>query len=144
LPYVYCDAELCTGCRACELVCSAFHERVFNPRRARIRVARGEPAIDVAITCRQCENPPCVLACPTGAIRKLRNGLVEVEAPRCIGCAACVEVCPFGAIAVVEGKAIKCDLCGGDPACVKQCVPKALKLVEPAQVAQAKRLALAR
>jgi len=100
---------------------------------------RREPATDFAIACHQCENPPCAAVCPVGAIRKLRSGLVEVDAARCIGCGACVEACPFGAITVVNGKAVKCDLCGGDPACVKQCMPGALKLATPAQVAAGKR-----
>lgn len=141
---MYCDAKLCTGCRACELVCSGAQERVFNPSKARIRVVRMEPTLDVAIVCPQCENPPCALACPTGAIRKLRTGVVEVDASRCVGCSVCVEACPFGAVTVVEGKAIKCDLCRGDPACVKQCTPGALRFVERVQVAQMRRLASVR
>ncbi|MCS7131978.1 MAG: hypothetical protein NZ934_04555, partial [Hadesarchaea archaeon] len=56
-----------------------------------------------------------------------------------------VEACPFGAIALhpSKGVAIKCDLCGGDPACVKQCMPGALKLIEPGRIAAEKRLAVA-
>jgi Fe-S-cluster-containing hydrogenase component 2 len=132
---VYCDPELCTGCRACELVCSGFHERVFNPRKSRIHVIREEPATDVAITCHQCTNPPCALACPFGAIRKLPDGLVEVSAERCRGCGFCVEACPFGAIKIIGEIAAKCDLCGGDPACIKQCPADALRLVSAEQVA---------
>jgi len=40
---------------------------------------------------------------------------------------------------VVNGIAIKCDLCGGNPECVKQCTPDALKLMTPEQVAAEKR-----
>ncbi|MDI6819838.1 MAG: 4Fe-4S dicluster domain-containing protein [Candidatus Hodarchaeaceae archaeon] len=141
MPYVFCDPEKCTGCRACELVCSGSHERVFGPGRARIRVVREEPAVDIAITCRQCSNPPCAKVCPVNAIRKLRTGLVEVDSGRCIGCALCVEACPFGAISLLDGKAIKCDLCGGSPACVKQCMPGALRFVAPERIAAEKRSA---
>lgn len=139
MPYIYCDPQLCTGCRACELVCPSVHERVFNPRLSRIRVVRLEFVIDIAITCRQCENAPCIAVCPSGALRKSRTGLVEVIAERCIGCSACSEACPFGAIELHDGKVIKCDLCGGDPACVKRCTPKALKLVSSEQVAEEER-----
>jgi len=138
---VYCDPKLCTGCRACELVCPSVHERAFNPRLSRIRVVRLEPTIDIAITCRQCENALCIAVCPVGALRKSRTGLVEVNTERCIGCGLCSEACSFGAIQLYNGKAIKCDLCWGDPACVKRCSPKALKLVLPEQVAEEKRRA---
>lgn len=146
MPYIYCDPELCTGCRTCELVCVGFHDRIFNPKASRIRVVRTEPASDIAITCRQCEDAPCMRACPVSAIRKLKSGLVEVDDTRCIGCGACAEACPFGAIWLhpARRKAIKCDLCGGDPQCVKQCMPVALKLMTPEQVAGDKRLVEAR
>ncbi len=142
---MYCDPKLCTGCRACELVCVGFHERVFNPKIARIRVVRSEPASDITITCHQCEDPPCVKVCPAGAIRKLKSGLVEVIDARCVGCGVCAEACPFGAIWLhhERGKATKCDLCGGDPQCIKHCVPGALKLTAPEGVAIERRFAAA-
>lgn len=142
MPYIYCSPDLCTGCRACELVCSAVHEKVFNPRRSRIRVVREEPAIDIAFTCHQCTDAPCAAACPTGSIERLPSGLVTVEESKCIGCSVCVEVCPFGAIQLINGVAKKCDLCGGDPACVKRCPTNALKLVSPELVAVEKRYAM--
>ena len=144
MSYIYCDQQKCTGCRVCELVCVGFHEKISNPRAARIDVVRLEPAFDIAVTCRQCANAPCMNACPAGAIHKLKSGLVEVNPALCIGCSACVEACPFGAIKLFNGKAIKCDLCGGDPQCVKRCVPGAVKLVAPEHVAAEKRLATTR
>jgi Fe-S-cluster-containing hydrogenase component 2 len=50
-----------------------------------------------------------------------------VDSKKCIGCKECVWACPFGAITVRNGVAIKCDLCGGDPECAKVCVPNAIK-----------------
>jgi Fe-S-cluster-containing hydrogenase component 2 len=35
----------------------------------------------------------------------------------------CVNACPLGNVSfsVPAGKIVKCDLCGGDPACAKYC-----------------------
>jgi Fe-S-cluster-containing hydrogenase component 2 len=129
----------CTGCTICSLACAYAHDHEFNPAYGRIWVVKRQPATDYPVVCMQCAKPPCLNACRVGAITKREDGLVVVDAARCIGCGACVEACPFGAITVVNGKAVKCDLCGGDPACVKQCMPEALKLATPAQVAAGKR-----
>jgi len=65
--------------------------------------------------------------CPVGAIYKTETSqgdfLVLVNQEKCTECQQCVEACPFDAIWVdpVSGKAIKCDLCNGDPQCVKYC-----------------------
>ncbi|MFQ6081282.1 MAG: 4Fe-4S dicluster domain-containing protein [Candidatus Bathyarchaeia archaeon] len=89
-----------------------------------------EPAIDVPIVCRQCAKPPCVEACPVDAfIRDAKTGVLLISEELCIGCGACAEKCPFHAITMHPDKdiAIKCDLCGGDPACVKFCPGKVLR-----------------
>jgi len=123
------EPEKCTGCRICELQCSVTHEKVFNPKKARIRLIRLEPAIDMPILCLQCQKPPCADICPVGAININENGVVIIDEKECIGCGLCVEACPFGAIFVNPEKntPIKCDLCGGDPQCVKHCPTGALK-----------------
>lgn len=142
MTYVYCDPDLCTGCRTCEVVCSGFHERVFNPRKSRIRVVKIDPNVDVAVACHNCADAPCAQVCPEGAIHRSPSGLVEVDDQRCIGCGLCTEACPFGAIWLHPdtGRAIKCDLCGGDPQCVKQCPAGALSLKTPDQIAEKRRL----
>jgi carbon-monoxide dehydrogenase iron sulfur subunit len=141
LAYIYCDPDLCTGCRSCEVVCSGFHERVFSPRKSRIRAVQIDPDVDVAVTCRHCADAPCAQVCPEGAIHRSPSGLVWVDVQRCIGCGMCTEACPFGAIWLHPDtkKAIKCDLCGGDPQCVKQCPTNALSFKTPEQVAGDKR-----
>lgn len=139
MPFLYGDPIKCTGCRICELYCAFFHERVLNPRKARLRVVRREPAIDKPIACRQCADPPCAKACSVEAIsRNQKTGVVLVDESKCVGCGACVEACPFGAIWLhpERKKAIKCDLCGE---CVKRCPPGALSILTPNELAGRKR-----
>jgi carbon-monoxide dehydrogenase iron sulfur subunit len=125
--------SICSRCRMCELICAFHHYQVGNPRRSRIRVislGRGE---DIPITCLNCEDPPCLRICPTGALRRLQpDGMVEVDPDTCIGCAMCVNVCPIGAVTIdpVDGTAAKCDLCQGDPQCVLYCPAKVLRLTD--------------
>jgi len=142
MPYLYGDPLKCTGCRICELYCSLCHERVLNPQKARLRIVRAEPAIDKPIACRQCADPPCAKVCPTDAItRNPKADLVVVNVGKCIGCGACVEACPFGAIWLHPEKkiALKCDLCR---VCVPRCPVDALSVVTSEEFASQKRFDL--
>ncbi|MEM2907819.1 MAG: 4Fe-4S dicluster domain-containing protein [Candidatus Hadarchaeales archaeon] len=134
----------CTGCRTCELACSFRHERTFNPEKSRIRVTRTEYGISYPVVCHQCSRPPCAKACPTRAITKnLESGLVYIDESLCVGCGLCVEKCPFGTITLHPDKkvAIKCDLCGGDPSCIKSCPERVLVLADINIAAQRTRAA---
>jgi len=73
---LFVEQEKCTGCRLCEIACSIHHEKVSNPARARIHIAKWE-----------------------------NSGLYVP-------------------------KILKCDLCNGDPICVKYCVPGALLFID--------------
>ncbi len=132
------DYERCTGCRLCELVCAVKHDHVSNPIRSRIRVIKWESeGIYVPMSCQQCEDAPCVIGCPAKALsRNMDMGRVEVDYEKCIGCRTCVSVCPFGAMHFVatDRRVIKCDLCDGDPQCVRFCDMKAVKLVDAGDV----------
>jgi Fe-S-cluster-containing hydrogenase component 2 len=128
------DAQKCTGCRICELVCSQAKEGAFNPKRSRIRVVKMERFfVDLPSTCRQCADAACEDACPARAVTKQPSGAMRVDEAACTGCGACAEACPFGAIAVgrATGKATVCDLCEGDPACVRWCPTEALTFRRP-------------
>lgn len=129
--------KLCTGCRLCELVCSAYHVGEFAPSRARIGVKNApvEGRSEV-MACFSCPNAPCIAACPQQAISRLgpRHPLV-VDPAKCDGCSgepACVPACPYGAMYFdrVALYALACDLCGGDPQCVKYCYSGAVSLAD--------------
>jgi Fe-S-cluster-containing hydrogenase component 2 len=74
--------------------------------------------------------------CPSGAISKdNETGVVKIHQDLCVGCEKCRFVCPFGpeTIKIENGVAVKCDLCGGKPACVDVCQPGALLYVTGTQ-----------
>ena len=132
------DWRKCTGCGVCEVVCSFSHEGYFNPALSRIRVFRlDERGAHFPVACLDCSDPPCVEACPTAACHIDSSvPVVRVDADRCIGCRECVLACPFGAAHYHpdQGVAYQCDLCNGDPVCVKHCYPDALSF-QPTEAA---------
>lgn len=127
-------AELCSGCRACQVACVAQHEGRFGTSAARIRVSKAEAiGLDRPHVCRQCRQAACIEACAIGALyRDEATGAILQVPDRCTGCGACVEACPFGmAIPHPEtGRALICDLCGGDPECVKRCASLAITFTD--------------
>jgi carbon-monoxide dehydrogenase iron sulfur subunit len=133
----------CLGCRSCEVQCAVAHSKSKDIQQIirdgekpghRISVeAFGRMAVPVH--CQHCEEPACVLACPTGALERKADGKpVLADRERCIGCSMCVQACPFGVITMSpDGKGVlKCDMCierlaqGIEPACVEACPTKAL------------------
>jgi anaerobic carbon-monoxide dehydrogenase iron sulfur subunit len=141
------DAQKCIGCRSCESYCALKHEGVCNPARGRIHVVKWErDAIFVPINCRRCEKPACETVCPKHAThRNFATGAMEVDQTRCIGCLSCVFACPFGATFAdpTTGGVLKCDLCDGDPTCVKVCPAGALTYEDLSKEAYLKLLACA-
>jgi len=126
--------EKCTGCRLCELVCSVSHDGVSNPTRSRINIIKWEAeGLYIPMSCQQCEDAPCMTICPVKAIsRDQELDYVKIDYNVCIGCRSCVAVCPFGAMGfnVKDKKVFKCDLCEGDPQCVRFCEVKAVEYVD--------------
>ena len=136
------DTARCMGCHSCELACGTAHS---ESKDLVLAVRRGEKppvAVDVVSLetmnfprhCQHCEDAPCVKGCMSGALhRDEKSGAVLCDREKCVGCFMCVMTCPYGSVKEgYDGKAVKCDLCGGDeiPACVKACPTAALTYIE--------------
>jgi Fe-S-cluster-containing hydrogenase component 2 len=133
------NADACSACGACEIMCSLWHEGIAGPASARLNIIR-EPFTHKhhQIICPQCHNPPCYAACP-GKDRALCidgvTGAVYINENECDGCGLCIDACPFDLprikLNAVKKVAIKCDLCRGredGPICVEYCPFQALTL----------------
>ena len=127
------DPKLCTGCQHCQIACSYKHFNAYSIALSNIRVLFNEETGEFeAVTCFHCEKPVCVKVCPVEAVYKdEETGIVRIREARCIGCRSCIIACPISAPWYNEErkKTYKCDLCDGDPECVKFCSPGALKFL---------------
>lgn len=137
---VFPEEDYCVACHLCEVFCRVQHSRSKDIIKAHkkespaplagIRVEE-KGALSFALNCRHCEEPYCVYACLTGAMRQdPETGVVTVDTSRCVGCWTCILACPYGAIVRDEAnhRVYKCDLCAGfpEPACVANCPNGAL------------------
>lgn len=128
------DMDKCTGCKQCSLACSLTKEDLFDPKRGRMKILKKEDiALGIPLLCEQCDAYPCINACPEGALtRNETTGIITVDEEACTECGTCVDACTYHGIRLhpETGKALICDLCGGDPYCVQHCVPGALEWVD--------------
>ncbi|MBL9021222.1 MAG: cyclic nucleotide-binding domain-containing protein [Myxococcales bacterium] len=168
------DLETCVRCGQCAWACGALHGTSRLVRRGDKIVAKvdaAEEGFDVfrmgsaalaepparareprslllPSSCQHCENPSCMIGCPTGAIGKDPTGEVFIRDELCTGCGACARACPWQNIqmaprpagvarppgAAAEELAVKCDLCRGferGPACVQVCPTASIFRVDP-------------
>ena len=127
-PKINVNHKKCIGCRVCEQICTFSHEQEFNPRRARIRVLiREKEGINAPLLCIQCKK--CLSACKRDALSwDEKIGAVRVDKERCNGCGLCIGACEQAAIFLdpISKKVNICDLCNGDPQCVKWCTQDVL------------------
>ncbi len=129
------DLRKCVACHACTASCNAEWDVPAGHARTHVAmtpVAGTFPALVASpyvAQCNQCDHPPCVAPCPSGATYQDENGVVRVDRDVCIGCGFCVEACPYGArfVSPRTKKIEKCDFCaprvarGEEPACVATC-----------------------
>lgn len=133
------DTRRCIGCQSCTVACKVNNElpvdMIYNPVTTvgPVGVYPNLHMTHVPLICMHCDNPPCVNACPSGASQQTDEGIVWVEAKKCVGCKACVMACPYGARHTnpETGVVQKCDFCmervrqGKEPHCVKTCHQRA-------------------
>ena len=116
----------CSGCSRCEVNCSFFHSGKIGRSGARIKVVKVEDiGIDYPLVCQQCSERYCT-KCPEKAIELGPLGQIIVSPTLCTACGTCELLCPIGAIELYEEIPLVCDLCGGDPRCVKACTLDAI------------------
>jgi Fe-S-cluster-containing dehydrogenase component/formate-dependent nitrite reductase membrane component NrfD len=133
------DHTRCIGCHACTTACKSENEVPLSVTRTYVKhVDVGEfPQARRAhqvTRCNQCAHAPCVMACPTTAMFKRADGIVDFDKSICIGCKACMAACPYDAIFInpQDHSAEKCNFCahridmGLEPACVVVCPTEAI------------------
>ena len=133
------DHTRCIGCHACTTACKSENVVPIGVTRTYVK------HVDVGIfpqvrrahqvtRCNQCAHAPCVTACPTTAMFKRPDGIVDFDKSICIGCKACMAACPYDAIFInpEDHSAEKCNFCahridiGLEPACVVVCPTQAI------------------
>ena len=133
------DHDRCIGCHACTTACKSENEVPLSVTRTYVKYVdvgvfpQSRRAFQVT-RCNQCERAPCVTACPTGAMFRRADGIVDFDKSICIGCKACIAACPYDAIFInpEDHSAEKCNFCahrldvGLEPACVVVCPVEAI------------------
>ncbi len=128
--------EHCDGCNACMTACATTKAGSADIAHSRIQIVADGESFELAM-CRQCGDPKCVSNCPAAALAKdADDGVIEWDGSKCVNCLLCTVGCAFGGIVynAAAGHVVKCDSCGGDPACVKACDRGALKYLTTANI----------
>lgn len=155
----YMDASACTACKACAIACKdknnlpvginwrKVHEYgggswVAHPAHPDMLIPSSVFLYSLSVACMHCQDAPCVEVCPAGAMTKNADGVVLIDADKCIGCRYCEWACPYGApqFDQAAGVMTKCNMCtdlvaqGQNPACVDACPMRALEFGELADL----------
>lgn len=143
----YFDSSACSGCKTCQMACKDKNDLGPGQVWRRVYEVTGGGwkkrdttwhqdvfAYNLSMSCNHCEDPICVKNCPTKALGKREDGIVQIDQSLCIGCKYCAWVCPYGAPQFNPDKGVmgKCDFCadyidqGKNPSCVDACPMRAL------------------
>lgn len=133
------DHSRCIGCHACTIACKSENDVPLGDFRTWVKYTEEGVFPEVrrsfaVLRCNQCTKPPCVDICPTNALEKLGNGVVDINHESCIGCKSCMQACPYDALYINEDEGIaeKCHFCnhraeiGLAPACAVVCPTEAI------------------
>jgi Fe-S-cluster-containing dehydrogenase component len=133
------DQRRCIGCHACTVACKEENQVPLGAFRTWVKyVERGAfphtRRYFAVLRCNHCDSAPCVTICPTVALYRRSDGIVDFDGARCIGCKSCMHACPYDALYIdpASGTAAKCHYCahrvevGLEPACVIVCPEKAI------------------
>ena len=128
------DLRKCIGCHACTIACKAEHEIPVGVNRCWVKTVEKGTFPDTRrfffpVLCNKCDEAPCVKICPTRALYKRRDGIVDLNGAACIGCRACMVACPYDQLFIDPNTrtAEKCNFCANRvenrllPACVSVC-----------------------
>jgi Fe-S-cluster-containing dehydrogenase component/formate-dependent nitrite reductase membrane component NrfD len=128
------DQDTCIGCHACTVACKAEHQVPLGVNRTWVKyIERGEfpdtRRFYSVNRCNHCDDAPCVSICPTNALFRRDDGIVDFNDSSCIGCKSCMNACPYDALYVnPETQTVhKCNFCtqrvevGLEPSCVVVC-----------------------
>ncbi|NJN42026.1 MAG: polysulfide reductase NrfD [Flammeovirgaceae bacterium] len=133
------DNRKCIGCHACTTACKSEHDVPIGVNRTWVKqTEKGEfpnsKRVFSVLRCNHCTDAPCVEICPTQALFTRKDGIVDFNNDRCIGCKSCMQACPYDALYIDPDThtAAKCNYCahrvdiGLEPACVNVCPEHAI------------------
>ncbi len=133
------DHRKCIGCHACTVACKAEHNVPLGSFRTWVKYIEKGEYPDTrrhfsVLRCNHCDDAPCVTICPTTALYKRADGIVDFNGDRCIGCKSCMQACPYDALYINPNThtAEKCNFCAHrvelqlEPACVIVCPVQAI------------------
>jgi Fe-S-cluster-containing dehydrogenase component/formate-dependent nitrite reductase membrane component NrfD len=133
------DQDRCIGCHACTVACKDEHKVPVGVFRTWVKYIEKGSFPDTSrhfgvMRCNHCEQAPCIEICPTSALFKRDNGIVDFDNSRCIGCKSCMQACPYDALYIdpATNTAAKCNFCAHrveanlEPACVVVCPTQAI------------------
>ncbi len=135
------DSASCIGCHACTVACKSEHDVPLGVNRTWVKYVETGTFPDTAraftvMRCNQCDDAPCMAICPTSALYRAPNGVVDFDDGNCIGCKACMNACPYDALYINPdtGTAHKCNMCnhrievGLEPSCQIVCPTEAIRI----------------